>query len=253
MGVPLTGEIERKNPADTYPLARSTVIKGGHWEVADTTARNAIPASCRTKGMMVITKNDLKSWVLLLDSSWAMDDTDWAEVTAGDKTRFLNILGAGLDYASPMIPGMYVPPATPPTDLVAMQIPYLAASHTVDTFCDFDIGSFYPNYGGSAITLDIDWMSTLTSGQVDWMAAFAAWDIATDLSAKVFAAARHVVTTTAATALTPVRSSITFTQAQADAVAAGKCAKIIIGRDFGHGSPDLAGEARITRVRLSWA
>lgn len=63
--------------ADTYPTHDAQYGKGGWREVADSTARDAIPAQRRTAGMIVVTQDDAAAWQL------GSDLTTWTAFTSG--------------------------------------------------------------------------------------------------------------------------------------------------------------------------
>jgi hypothetical protein len=76
MAVRVQDTILPKNDAD-FPVVDSGHVKGGHHEVANATARDAISAALRSVGMKVVTQNDGKTWQL--DSN----ATTWTEFTGG--------------------------------------------------------------------------------------------------------------------------------------------------------------------------
>jgi hypothetical protein len=76
MAVRVQDTIKAKNDAD-FPVVETSAIKGGHQEVADATARNAITTAHRSIGMFVVTQDDGKVWQLNGDL------TTWTEFTGG--------------------------------------------------------------------------------------------------------------------------------------------------------------------------
>ena len=72
-GVQVTGFMSPSSLTDTYPTHDSQFGLGGSHEVADETARNAIPADRRREGMTCYTSSDQQTWQLqggILDINW---------------------------------------------------------------------------------------------------------------------------------------------------------------------------------------
>ncbi len=76
MPVLVIDTIEPKN-AGTFPIVDSTDVKGGHHEVADNTARDAIPAAKRSHGMLVFVQASGTTYEL------GADLTTWATFSSG--------------------------------------------------------------------------------------------------------------------------------------------------------------------------
>jgi hypothetical protein len=76
--VPLTGPIAPTETTDTYPVQTSTYGKGGHHEVANAAARNAITTLRRTTGMLATTQDDGQTWKLNPEP-WDGTDADWSQ------------------------------------------------------------------------------------------------------------------------------------------------------------------------------
>jgi hypothetical protein len=76
MAIVVIDTIEQKN-SGTFPVVDSTNVKGGHHEVADNTARDAIPASRRSHGMLVFAQDTETTYIL--DS----DLTTWTTFSSG--------------------------------------------------------------------------------------------------------------------------------------------------------------------------
>ena len=72
-----------------FPIARATQIAGGRREVADLTARDAIPASVRTIGAEAYTVADGKVWRLV----GGILNANWVDVTA-DAVTFASVAAA---------------------------------------------------------------------------------------------------------------------------------------------------------------
>ena len=76
MPVLVIDTIEPKN-AGTFPIVDSTDVKGGHHEVADNTARDAIPAAKRSHGMLVFVQASGTTYEL------GADLTTWSTFSSG--------------------------------------------------------------------------------------------------------------------------------------------------------------------------
>lgn len=76
MAVLIIDKLKQKNDAD-FAIVDSSDVQGGHHEVADNTARDALPASLRTHGMMVFVQSSGLTYVL------GADLTTWTEFTSG--------------------------------------------------------------------------------------------------------------------------------------------------------------------------
>ena len=74
-GTNLSAPIVPQTTDDNFPTHFAELGKGGKMEVADTTARNAIPAERRTIGMFVTTQNDGKTYTL----AGGIANTNWGE------------------------------------------------------------------------------------------------------------------------------------------------------------------------------
>jgi hypothetical protein len=131
--------------------------------------------------------------------------------------------------------------------------------HLVITFDDASDRTIYfesavaENYGGSPITVNLFWAAaTALFDDVEW---FVSWERQNaggpfDLDVNDFAPALSVVSTAPGTSGFLQQASIVFTQAQADAVAAGDCFRLRIRRDGGVGNDDMVGDAQLLRVTL---
>jgi hypothetical protein len=81
--IPVTGFIGPTDDQDVYAVTDALYGVDGLRNVADSTARNAIPFERRRTGMIVGTQNNLKYWKLLPPTvgspatEWVYDDTDW--------------------------------------------------------------------------------------------------------------------------------------------------------------------------------
>jgi hypothetical protein len=132
-------------------------------------------------------------------------------------------------------------------------------NHLVITFDDASDRAIHfenaitQNYGGSPITVNLFWAAaTALLGDVEW---FVAWERQNtggpfDLDVDDFAAELGVVSTAPGTSGFLQLASLVFTQAQADAVAAGECFRLRIRRDGGVGNDNMVGDAQLLRVTL---
>lgn len=109
------------------------------------------------------------------------------------------------------------------------------------------------SYAGGLLTVNIFWAAaSAVFGDVEW---FVAWERQNDggpfdLDANDFAAELGVVSTAPGTSGFLAKASLTFTQAQADAVVAGDCFRLRILRDGGVGNDNMVGDAQLLRVTL---
>ena len=90
-GVPLGGFVSPTDTEDTFAVTDPTYGLGGLRNVADTTARNAIPAGRREQGMLVFVQNELVYYGL----SGGIANTDWVVFSSG---------GGGIGPAGPTGP-----------------------------------------------------------------------------------------------------------------------------------------------------
>lgn len=107
-------------------------------------------------------------------------------------------------------------------------------------------------YAAGTITLNIDWIAaTATTGAVKWNAQFERMGTTGhDLDTDAFAAAQTTTTTTSGTSGIVVRTAITFTQAQADSIAANDAFRLRVTRDAANGADNLVGNAQIVMAQI---
>lgn len=125
--------------------------------------------------------------------------------------------------------------------------PLLTFDDTTDENVIFH-DSMSRDYAEGNLTVDIDWVATVTTGNVKWDVAFER--IAPggqDIDSDGFAAIQTDTDATSGTSGVVTRTSITFTQAQADSIAAGDAFRLKITRDASVGG-DMSGDAQILRV-----
>lgn len=106
------------------------------------------------------------------------------------------------------------------------------------------------DYSAGNVIVDIDWVAaSATSGGVTWGVEFER--IAPggqDIDSDGFAAQQTGTSTTNATSGIVTRTSISLTQAQADAIAAGDAFRLRVQRVVGDGGDTMVGDAQILRV-----
>lgn len=105
------------------------------------------------------------------------------------------------------------------------------------------------DYLDAALTVDIDWVGrTATTGVVGWRVFFERDQAGgQDIDSDGFAAAQTGSNTTNASSGVVTRTSIIFTQAQADAIAKGDAFRLKLERDTSVGS-NMVGDAQVLRV-----
>lgn len=106
-------------------------------------------------------------------------------------------------------------------------------------------------YFGGNLYVDIYWAAeSATTGDVIWNAAFESL-ASQDMDSDGFAAAQAAsAATTNATSGVLTKTTITFTQAQADAVAAADGYRLQITRDANNGSDTMTGDAQVKFVQV---
>jgi len=109
------------------------------------------------------------------------------------------------------------------------------------------------SYGAGTITCVIQWAAaSATSGDVVWGIAWEALAAAgQDLDSDGFASERQATSTTSGTSGVLTYTTITFTQAQADNIAAGNSFRIRVKRDAAAGGDTMTGDAQILSVTIS--
>lgn len=99
-GVPVTGPIVQY-PSGAYNTAFANLIQGGCWQVADSTARNAIPIWGQVLGLLVVLQSDGSLWEQTTYPLTGMDG-DWTEVVSGS----LTLTTTGSSGAATLIDGV---------------------------------------------------------------------------------------------------------------------------------------------------
>lgn len=106
------------------------------------------------------------------------------------------------------------------------------------------------DYANGNLTVDIDWRAaSATSGDVKWNVAFERTAVK-DIDSDGFAAIQTATDAANGTSGIKTRTSITFTQAQADSIVAGDDYRIRITRDASNGGDDMVGDAQVSRVSI---
>ena len=77
--IPIGGPFSPTATSDTYPVTDTQFSLGGPWQVADTTARDAIPAQRRRAGSIATTLSDYHQWQL----QGGITNADWVDITSG--------------------------------------------------------------------------------------------------------------------------------------------------------------------------
>jgi hypothetical protein len=171
--------------------------------------------------------------------------------SASKEIRF-NIAGANVGYTASPTPGTFTSAGTPPTGMVVPRVDTQDYSDSADQYASW-AATVPDNYAGEDLTVEIEYLlDSVTSGDVTWKAAFAASGDATDMTNKVTAAKQATTSTVPGTAQVKERTTIAFTQAQADSLAAGSNITLIVARDTAAGTPATAA-ARMTGLRIYWS
>jgi hypothetical protein len=111
------------------------------------------------------------------------------------------------------------------------------------------------NYGASAaLEVILCWVAdTATSGDTIWDVSFERMDAALDIDADSFAAVQSATATAPGTSGFPKYTTISFTNAQADAIVAGEMFRLKVNRDANNGSDTMAGDAQLRGIEVRQA
>lgn len=138
------------------------------------------------------------------------------------------------------------PASSPAAATSRNEHPLLAYDDTTDENVVF-IGLMPQDYLAGNITVDIHWVAaSATTGDVKWDVAFEAL-AGLDIDVDGFAAVQTATDTTNGTSGVETITSITFTQAQADAIAASGAFRLRVTRDTAVGG-NMVGDAQISHV-----
>jgi hypothetical protein len=129
--------------------------------------------------------------------------------------------------------------------------PILAYDDTTNEVAFFE-GYIPSHYKSGDVVVRLDWAAaTATTGDVKWNAAFERLNVGgPDLDVDDFAADQTTTSTTAGAAGVLTRTTITFTNAQADSIGAGEAFRLRVTRDAADGADDLVGDAHLFKVSL---
>lgn len=172
-------------------------------------------------------------------NQYARKDADWELVTAGGFMAQFDANNA-----------LY--PSTDPAVASSRNAhPIIAFDDTTAESVVFN-SSVASGYGGEDINVDIDWVAeTATTGGVTWGVEFEAnAPGGNDIDSDSFAAQQTGTSTTNATSGIITRTTITLTQAQADAIAANDSFRLRVERVTGDGGDTMSDDAEIIKVSV---
>jgi hypothetical protein len=170
-----------------------------------------------------------------------------------DTVHALNLVGADLGYTNAPTPGTYTPAGTPPSGLPAVRIPVLDfADGAVDQFCAWEIGSFFKNYSGQKLRVDIVWTSTVTTGNVRFVVSAASYASGADITTKVFDSKTAGALAAPASSMLTTKTTILVERVWFDDIDAGDNVIFLLGRTPTDGGDTMVGTARVLSVTLSW-
>lgn len=126
--------------------------------------------------------------------------------------------------------------------------PIVAFDQTVDEGIIFH-GIMSQDYSAGTMTLDMEFAGDgVTTGDVKWLVS---WEAApADLDVDSFHTAKTVTTTTSGTDGGTVTSTITFTQAEADGLAAGDPFRLKVVRDADDAGDTMTADAQLLSVHV---
>ena len=109
-----------------------------------------------------------------------------------------------------------------------------------------------PHYSGEDLTVVLYWVAAAAIvGDVKWDVSFERIELgALDIDADSYAAAQTVTTTCLGTSGFVAVSTFTFTQAQADAIAANDLFRLLVMRDSNDAADDMVGDAQLLAVEI---
>ncbi len=127
--------------------------------------------------------------------------------------------------------------------------PVLSFDDSVDEAVMFN-STMSNDYSNGNLTVDIDWVAkSAIINDVKWDVAFEKIP-GQDIDSDSFAAIQTGTDTTNGTSGILTRTSIAFTQAQADSIAAGEAYRLKVTRDANAGGDTMVGDAQLLRVTL---
>lgn len=174
-------------------------------------------------------------------------------MTGADKTKLNGIAtGAEVNVAPGQLFRFEANQATYPGSVAAAgttsrgERPYIAFDDTTDESVDFH-GTMSHDYAGGPFSVDIHWLGEIaTSGVGKWNAQFEA-QAGQDADSDGFAAVQTATDTTNGTSGIETITTITFTQAQADAILAAGAFRLRLTRDTSVGS-NMVDDAQVSHV-----
>lgn len=143
-------------------------------------------------------------------------------------------------------------PATAPAAATSRnEHPYLNYDDTTDENALFR-KVISEDYSGGNLTVDLYWVAaSATTGDVKWNVAFERLAAGgQDVDSDGFAAAQTGTSTTDAASGVHTKTSIAFTQAQADAIVAGDPFRLKVTRDADDGGDTMTGDAQLSFVQI---
>ena len=225
----------------------SIVLGEGNYTLAEAKASTVpivppvLPAYSILVGRIIVLKN--ASTATQIDSAFtqtfagsaATDHNSLANLQGGTSDDYQHLTTAQLASISGLNhtfgPREALQPATSyPTLNLRNNIAVLEFSQSSAQTVQF-VSSANPIYGGGTITVNIFWTSTATSGNVPWGVRFARiLEDVDNLDTDSYASQKTVTTTVGGTSGLIKKSTITFTQAEADSIAAGNPFKLELQR-----------------------
>ncbi len=162
------------------------------------------------------------------------------------------IANGGSDQLASFDANTAVFPATAPAAATSRnEHPLIAYDDTTDENVIFQ-GLMSRDYSAGSLMVDLNWIAaSATTGNVKWNVAFERLAAGgQDLDADGFAAVQTGTSTTNGTSGVITKTSITFTQAQADAIAASDAFRLKVTRDADDGGDTMVGDAQLLRVQI---
>lgn len=143
------------------------------------------------------------------------------------------------------------PGTTPASANSRNEVPTIEFDDASDEVVLLD-GVINRNYSNESVIVDIDWAGkTATTGNVKWNAQFARLAAGgQDLDSFSYSAIQTTTSSTNGTSGILTRTSITFTQAQADSIASGDFFRIKLIRDANDAADTMSGDAQVVAVQL---